>query len=284
MLFNCPKCYHKFVIDDKAKIVQCVNCGTTFNLESIQNKPNAPINPKNIYRPKRSKNKGAFYLFLGVLILCGAVVAYILLSDSEGEPTGDTNVVASDSIREEQPAKEQLADQQRVQDSLQNVVDSLARVVEKDREVKQEETEEKTENETSTVTQKPQEQKQEQAQKPAAPVTAPAAPTNKTVQKPAAPVAKPAAPSNNTVQKPAAPVRSSGSNDLGYATFVGAWPNEVNGRMVFKSSHQIDSRDPKGRIAEPGDYVIGEWSEGHLVQGIWYGSDNVVKGSILIGK
>jgi hypothetical protein len=54
--------------------------------------------------------------------------------------------------------------------------------------------------------------------------------------------------------------------------------------MVFKSSHVIDSKDSKGRIAEAGDYVIGEWSNGHLVQGIWYGSDNQVKGSIIIGK
>lgn len=80
------------------------------------------------------------------------------------------------------------------------------------------------------------------------------------------------------------PVNASGSKDLGYATFKGSWPNDVNGRMVFKSSHIIDSRDPKGRMAEAGDYVIGEWSEGHLVQGIWYGADNQVKGSVIIGK
>jgi len=54
--------------------------------------------------------------------------------------------------------------------------------------------------------------------------------------------------------------------------------------MDFKSSHVIDSKDPKGRVAEPGDYVIGEWSEGHLVQGVWYGADHKAKGSILIGK
>ncbi len=72
--------------------------------------------------------------------------------------------------------------------------------------------------------------------------------------------------------------------NLGYGDFYGSWPNDVKGRMVYKSSHLIDSRDPKGRVAEPGDYVIGEWSEGRLVQGIWYGADNQVKGSIMIGK
>ena len=79
-------------------------------------------------------------------------------------------------------------------------------------------------------------------------------------------------------------VRSSGTKDLGYASFVGTWPSDVNGRLVFKADHQIDSRDPKARMAEAGDYVIGEFVEGHLVQGIWYSADGVVKGSIIIGQ
>ena len=83
-------------------------------------------------------------------------------------------------------------------------------------------------------------------------------------------------------QKPAKP--ASGSKNLGYATFKGSWPNDVNGRMIFTSSHVIDSKDPKKRVAEAGDYVIGEWADGHLVQGIWYGSDNQVKGSVIIGR
>jgi hypothetical protein len=83
-------------------------------------------------------------------------------------------------------------------------------------------------------------------------------------------------------QKPAK--SASGSKNLGYATFKGSWPNDVNGRMVFTSSHVIDSKDPKKRVAEAGDYVIGEWADGHLVQGIWYGSDNQVKGSVIIGR
>lgn len=80
------------------------------------------------------------------------------------------------------------------------------------------------------------------------------------------------------------PAPTSGSKNLGYATFKGSWPNDVNGRMIFKESHIIDSKDSKKRVAEAGDYVIGEWSDGHLVQGIWYGADNQVKGSVIIGK
>ena len=77
-----------------------------------------------------------------------------------------------------------------------------------------------------------------------------------------------------------------GSVNLGYAKFTGTVsggkPNG-QGTMRFTSSHVIDSRDPKGRVADAGDYVSGEWVSGKLVQGRWYGSDNNVKGSIIIG-
>lgn len=79
-----------------------------------------------------------------------------------------------------------------------------------------------------------------------------------------------------------------GTKNYSYGTFNGTLknglPHDVSGRLIFKTVHRIDSRDPKGRVADPGDYVIGEFSEGHLVQGIWYGADRQVKGSIIIGK
>lgn len=81
---------------------------------------------------------------------------------------------------------------------------------------------------------------------------------------------------------------NSGTKDLGYAIFKGTLkngkPDAVNGRLIFKVAHLIDSRDSKQRMAEAGDYIIGEFSEGHLVQGIWYSADNQVKGSVIIGK
>lgn len=81
--------------------------------------------------------------------------------------------------------------------------------------------------------------------------------------------------------------KSSGTLQLGYGTYRGDIKNgkpDGMGRLTYNVSRQIDSRDSRGRVAEPGDYVIGEYSEGRLVQGTWYGSDNTVKGSILIGK
>lgn len=81
---------------------------------------------------------------------------------------------------------------------------------------------------------------------------------------------------------------SSRNKDLGYATWKGALknglPNDENGTMTYKENHRIDSRDPQARVAEPGDYIIGEYADGKLVQGIWYDKNNTVKGSIIIGR
>lgn len=109
-------------------------------------------------------------------------------------------------------------------------------------------------------------------------------PAATTVSKPATSTVSKTTTVNTSKPAQTTTTKSSGTKDLGYATFRGTWPNDVKGRMEFKSTHVIDSRDPKNRYASPGDYVIGEWSEGHLVQGVWYGSDNKPKGSILIGK
>lgn len=73
---------------------------------------------------------------------------------------------------------------------------------------------------------------------------------------------------------------------LGYGSFSGPLKNgkpNGMGTLRYTTSHLIDSRDPKGRVAQPGDYVTGEWKDGKLVQGRWYGSDNTVKGSLMIG-
>ena len=93
-------------------------------------------------------------------------------------------------------------------------------------------------------------------------------------------------PKAETAKPSAKPATS--NKDLGYATWKGrtknGLPNDENGTMTYKTQYLIDSRDPQRRMAEPGDYIIGEFSEGKLVQGIWYDSTNTVKGSIIIGK
>lgn len=66
------------------------------------------------------------------------------------------------------------------------------------------------------------------------------------------------------------------SLSLGYATWRGDVHNgkaDGEGTMKFHSSHLIDSNDPQLRMAEPGDRVVGTYSNGHLEQGTWYKSD-----------
>ena len=74
---------------------------------------------------------------------------------------------------------------------------------------------------------------------------------------------------------------------LDYGKWSGAWKNgqpNGTGTMTYTKEHLIDSRDPKKRVAQPGDYIIGEFSNGRLVQGKWFDASNNVKGSIIIGK
>jgi len=78
--------------------------------------------------------------------------------------------------------------------------------------------------------------------------------------------------------------KSTGSID--YGRWSGSWkagkPNGT-GTMRYTKEHLIDSRDPQKRVAKPGDYIIGEFANGKLVQGRWYDSSNNIKGSIIIG-
>ena len=87
------------------------------------------------------------------------------------------------------------------------------------------------------------------------------------------------------------PEKPEGTKDpkgsLDYGTWSGAWKNgqpNGTGTMTYTKERLIDSRDPKKRVAQPGDYIIGEYSNGRLVQGKWYDASNNVKGSIIIGK
>lgn len=74
--------------------------------------------------------------------------------------------------------------------------------------------------------------------------------------------------------------------NLGYGVYTGkvknGKPHDTEGRITYKSAHQIESRDVKKRIAQPGDYVIGNFENGHLVSGKWFKSDGNTE-SLIIG-
>lgn len=79
---------------------------------------------------------------------------------------------------------------------------------------------------------------------------------------------------------------TSSTNSLSYGTWSGSWKNgqpHGTGTLKYNQQHLIDKRDRKKRMAAPGDYIIGEFVEGKLVQGTLYDYNNNVKASIIIG-
>lgn len=79
---------------------------------------------------------------------------------------------------------------------------------------------------------------------------------------------------------------STGNHKLGYGTWKGSMKNgkpHGSGTMTYSSEKVIDPRDSKGRVAQPGEYIIGEWDNGNLVQGRWFKNDGS-KEVIIIGK
>ena len=80
---------------------------------------------------------------------------------------------------------------------------------------------------------------------------------------------------------------ASSAPKLSYGKWSGAWksgkPNGM-GTLTYTREQVIDARDPQKRVAKPGDYIVGEFSDGKLVQGRWFDASNNLKGSIIIGK
>lgn len=76
------------------------------------------------------------------------------------------------------------------------------------------------------------------------------------------------------------------THKLSYGSWNGRLKNgepHGNGTLTYSTNHNIDSRDAKGRIAQPGEYIVGEWDNGHLVQGRWFKNDGT-KEAVIIGK
>lgn len=91
-----------------------------------------------------------------------------------------------------------------------------------------------------------------------------------------------AVPEQITADAPAEqPVPSDADTFSGPVT--GGYPDGI-GKYVFLHERRIDVHDDLSRIASVGDYIVGEWIKGHLVQGKWYGADGELKGVIIIGK
>lgn len=96
--------------------------------------------------------------------------------------------------------------------------------------------------------------------------------------------------SSKTVTVPPKPAvekqSTSGTLNLGYASWTGSIRSgkpDGKGTMSFTSSHRIDSRDPKARVAEAGDRIEGTYINGHLDYGRWFKSDGSSE-TIMLGE
>lgn len=106
----------------------------------------------------------------------------------------------------------------------------------------------------------------------------------------AEPVAEPA-PTKTPVTKPApSPLpkkETGGYHPLKGTTFVGTLKGGVPhgvGRLIYKRTQRIDAHDEKERYANSGDYIIGEWYNGHLVQGKLFNNEGMIIGYFSLGK
>ena len=256
---HCFKC--GATLDEGAEY--CTYCGT----HQVSTEPQSKQRPQSKphygspqpMRPQieRRKSSGIWWLIPAILLAC--VAGYLLFfqsSDDKSKKYNDDRYEAVDRDRDSRRDKDDDYKKQENEDSLlllaKTKSDSLAHI------------KDSLENAKGKKKTKHEKVKRESSQRY----------SNNSYQ-----------PSGQNSERASV---TTGTKNLGYATFKGSLrngkPHDVSGRLIFKTSHVIDSRDPKGRIADPGDYVIGEFADGHLVQGIWYGSDHHVKGSIIIGS
>ena len=93
-------------------------------------------------------------------------------------------------------------------------------------------------------------------------------------QEPAKPVAQPTA-AKEQPKKTASGNTFSGSVVKGYPDGFGTYR--------FTARRRIDTHDPEERYAEAGDYIKGDWRQGHLNYGEWYDKDGNKKAFIKLG-
>lgn len=238
----------------------CPNCGRALS-NGPQKAPNTPW-PKDNGNNKKSSSPSPWLILILVLIL--GILCFLLFYSPKKEKSDDSSQKSEQVEKQKQPAvntdsinRAKAAAEQQKADSLMKVAkqksDSLELLKDSLRHLEH--------------------------AKPGAP-QAKEKQTKVSTQQGTAQANPSSARRTVTVQ--------TGTKRLSFGTYKGpmvaGMPHGVNGRLVFKNAHLIDARDPKGRVADPGDYVIGEFYEGHLVQGIWYDQYNQVKGSIIIGR
>ena len=102
-------------------------------------------------------------------------------------------------------------------------------------------------------------------------------PVAKAQEQPKTAAPKTAAPKATTP----APAASASTNTFS-GTVVNGYPDGF-GTYTFKTRRRIDMHDAEERYAEPGDYIKGDWRDGHLNYGEWYDAQGNKKAFIRLG-
>lgn len=128
---------------------------------------------------------------------------------------------------------------------------------------------------------------QDVSSQPTQPENQTAASVAPVVPKQSAPVSATTAPvSTRTEASVNTSAKSNGTLRLSYGTYNGdikdGYPNG-QGRLTYSTSRQINRFDSKGRTANAGDYVIGEFKNGFFVHGKHYSSSGELLESLMIG-
>ena len=76
--------------------------------------------------------------------------------------------------------------------------------------------------------------------------------------------------------------KTDNNSDTFTGKIINGYPNGY-GIYTFKQRRRIDMHDDKARYAEAGDYIEGDWTNGHLNYGEWYSADGVKKDFIELG-
>lgn len=143
--------------------------------------------------------------------------------------------------------------------------------------------------------QKPQEPSVETPQAPPSqtettPVQSETGKVEETVKKEPSTVEKEVKEPAKPKEKESPPSAPAGKQTLTFADgsrYVGELKNgkmDGLGTYYFNSEQLISERDLKKRMAAKGDYLIGEWYEGRLVNGKLFDKDNNQKEVVIIGR
>ena len=84
-----------------------------------------------------------------------------------------------------------------------------------------------------------------------------------------------------------APVQQNGSLSLSFGNYKGEIKNgkaHGMGTLYYTKHHLISTRDRQERHAEQGDYLVGEFYNGEIVQGKLYNMANTQKETIIVGR